>query len=454
MFGWTYQHRYWRTHPRITTTTSHCIFKSAEFDDEFYYVNLPYRAIEDSSKGTRRILLTAELAGWVTADLFIHVILDGKLYGEVRLNPMQLTSSAHSYRLASFAEQVTQQASTLLLAIPAAYPDETLSVTARYCYISGTPKSGTTWLENILNLDARSMILHEGHTTDYFDVTTADPDFLDRSAEWDFVDWYPSKIDKAQVLGTVRASISKFILEHYQTMWGAEVAGDRTPGVTKVLGSLMRAWGRPKAIHIVRNPLDVAVSWMFHELNFHRDGKAVLIPSEYIEEVASLAAHRPGTAHQLIGARLVKNGVFEWIFSEWCADQTEALALRERYPDRVLLVRYEDLLANPATGIRQLYQFLDYEVSEEQLAELCHNADFKRFSGGRQAGQKDSNSFFRSGVAGDYLNYFDAEAQTLMLEYCGELAARFGYDYEIQRATNLANAERVGVAVAETGTEQ
>jgi len=91
-------------------------------------------------------------------------------------------------------------------------------------------------------------------------------------------------------------------------------------------------------------------------------------------------------------------------------------------------IRYEDLLADFSGTVRALLTFLDVDTSQETIANLRRETDFKQLSGGRAPGETDPNSYFRKGVAGDWRQILSKAQIALAEETCGTQLEAYGYD--------------------------
>jgi hypothetical protein len=128
--------------------------------------------------------------------------------------------------------------------------------------------------------------------------------------------------------------------------------GKRRP--QPLLGATLLDWyPQAKVLHTFRDPRAVLVSYKRWILS--RDGVAIwyriLRKSERLLELF-LAFHT--ILHWRRAVRLHRS-------------------LQQRYPDRYLLSRHEDLVADPATQLRKICDFIGTEYSDEKLATTYTN---------------------------------------------------------------------------------
>jgi hypothetical protein len=67
-------------------------------------------------------------------------------------------------------------------------------------------------------------------------------------------------------------------------------------------------------------------------------------------------------------------------------------------------------------------------IPAERLLGVVYERDFSKLSGGRQKGQTDATSHYRSGVHGDWINHFSVEHLQLFKERYGSLVLQYGYE--------------------------
>jgi hypothetical protein len=70
-------------------------------------------------------------------------------------------------------------------------------------------------------------------------------------------------------------------------------------------------------------------------------------------------------------------------------------------------------------------------IPAERLLGIVYERGFSKLSGGRQKGQVDPTSHYRSGVHGDWINHFSVEHLQLFKERYGDLVLQYGYESDL-----------------------
>jgi len=104
------------------------------------------------------------------------------------------------------------------------------------------------------------------------------------------------------------------------------------------------------AVYLMRNPLDVAVTYTEHRKKDLDDTIAAMNHSERIPN------HPATRSYEIIGS--------------W----SENVASWTKPHDRVLVLRHEDMLADPAAAFGSMVQFLKMDVSAEQLSRALESS--------------------------------------------------------------------------------
>jgi hypothetical protein len=98
------------------------------------------------------------------------------------------------------------------------------------------------------------------------------------------------------------------------------------------------------------------------------------------------------------------------------------------HPGQHFAIRYESLLEDAQGEMTRLFQWLGCDASDATVSEVVARNAFAVLSGGRSPGETDARSFLRKGIAGDWKNHFDDECDRLYREVAGEALTAAGYE--------------------------
>lgn len=99
-----------------------------------------------------------------------------------------------------------------------------------------------------------------------------------------------------------------------------------------------------------------------------------------------------------------------------------------RDPERSVILRYEDMLADTAGCLRRVATLFELPGDERTITDLADRFSFKRMSGGRDRGQADAGRFVRKGVAGDWVNHFTPRLREVYKSAIGQFLIEHGYE--------------------------
>ena len=163
-------------------------------------------------------------------------------------------------------------------------------------------------------------------------------------------------------------------------------------------------------VYIVRNPLDVAVSYAHHA--------AVTLDRmvAWMNDGAAAVAHGgPGVLPQPLGTW--SEHVSGWL------DQRQL---------PVHVVRYEDLLARPETAFTTVLRHIGLEVHSERVRQAVFHSSFKLLqrqeaANGFREAAGPGQRFFRVGMVGGWRSSLSVGQVRELLAAHGATMARFGY---------------------------
>ncbi len=272
-------------------------------------------------------------------------------------------------------------------------------------FVAGAAKSGTTWVQLLLDGHPEISCRGEGHLTDSLAVMLTD-----------VVQRQNQKLDQVDaVLREANASFPRFTNAHLYYLFtvaasilladsasysGKLVVGEKTPDNVMNLRLLKTVFPQARFLHVVRDVRDCIVSAWFHNLRLNR------------EEALS------------IGATLDEFAML--VVEVWRKTIEAKLAFSHQHPNAIMTVRYEDLIAEPRLALRRSLDFLDVNASKSAIDFCLAGADFHALSG-RKNGEENQTSFFRKGVVGDWRNHLSRRSHIEILRRCGDLMRQFGY---------------------------
>lgn len=167
-------------------------------------------------------------------------------------------------------------------------------------------------------------------------------------------------------------------------------------------------------IYLIRNPLDVAVSFAHHSAStVERMVNAMLDPDYCF-------VGRDDRLHNQLRQRLLT----------W-AGHAESWVDRSRLP--VLVVRYEDTKADPVASFTRVIEFAGLDPNPERIRKAVEFSRFDRLKALEQEqgfGEKmpKSASFFRKGQVGSWSDELPVELAEKLCDAFEETMQRFGYE--------------------------
>jgi hypothetical protein len=270
-------------------------------------------------------------------------------------------------------------------------------------FVGGAPRSGTTWLQYLLDSHPQVSCSGEGlfmkHLAEPLEamMTTRRQTLAAKNqAVFRHGDGYrlPASEDVEFLLG----SAVMLALARQSAGKACRAIGEKTPENVFFFARLKRLFPGAKFIGIARDPRDVLSSaWHF----FPRP------PPE--NEVAAK------TAFIISAFPALDNGA------------RTMLALAEQFPADCMNVTYEHMRAATAPVATALFRFLGVDVGVDLVAACVARTSFAALSGGRAPGEVQSGSFFRKGVVGDWRSTFTPEMNALILGKLGWMYPRFGW---------------------------
>lgn len=295
----------------------------------------------------------------------------------------------------------------------------------RFLFITGSHKSGTSWLAMMLSdhpkigIPGQELWLMGQQNTlaeriaaavdGWLELPTVNRQFdTEQTAEQ-----ARRRIARAALRGAIDAALGG--------VDGLDYIGDKTPVFyAREHVRLRQLFPDAKCIHILRDPRDVIASHHFHayrldEWQFFGDPDRAQAVAQRIR------------AGEDVGRDLLDAHATEQLARRWSEVQAAGLSAQAAAPDAHVLCRYEDFLTDPAGNLARLFGFLGVPAGDGMVRDIVDRRSFAALTGGRKPGETDASSFFRKGIAGDWRNHFTPEAEDIVTGFAGPLMERFGY---------------------------
>ncbi|HAA93330.1 MAG: hypothetical protein CMM48_00440 [Rhodospirillaceae bacterium] len=274
-------------------------------------------------------------------------------------------------------------------------------------FIVGASKSGTTWLQLLLDGHPAICSRGEGHFIDNLmpflsqALLTYNQKSLERNDAAKAIGWEANCpiFDGDDFAFLVRTAVLR-AFDRWIDDDSVTCIGDKTPEHAIGMDELSDLFPTSRFIHILRDGRDVCLSgWLFAQ---NRDADAVknMTMVEYVSAYADA----------------------------WCNRVTSARAFGAAHPDRFHEIRYETLHGDLDVEVARVLDFLGVDNGAEMVAACRQAGAFETSSGGRERGEEDKTSFFRKGVIGDHRNHFDEETYAAVEKAAGPLLRELGYD--------------------------
>lgn len=273
-------------------------------------------------------------------------------------------------------------------------------------FIGGFNKSGTTWLQVMLNAHPDIVCGGEGH---FFDSLA--PVLLKAVEQHNALirrknatvlrelPPYPCFGD-AELRYLMVAAITMMLARSCD---GRQVrlVGEKTPDNVSRFPVLEELFPGAKFLHLVRDGRDCLVSSWFHNLRVNRTDTM----RDY------------GTIGHFV----------EHFAAAWASELAAGLGFCAARPDRCLTIRYEDLCHGQTETLAQVFRFLGVDAGEDVVRACVEDSAFEVMSGGRQPGEEDRNSLMRRGLPGNWRDHLEDDVVQRFMAEAGDVMRQLGY---------------------------
>ena len=271
----------------------------------------------------------------------------------------------------------------------------------RINWIASYPKSGNTWVRAIVN-----RIVHPERPLDINALGATAPSFSRLMQE--FISANDLEIP-ASAPGEVRRYWTPLQRQICETAGREIFLKTHNVAARFDSGPFPDPGSTAGAIYVVRDPRDVALSYAYH----YKITLGLAVVALCTSTAFNIKQQDLGKTELLMSWG---EHVFGWTSLKSCP---------------LLVLRYEDLLASPADGVRAIGKFLDRPLSAEQVDAIVAATSFEQLKGQEKAhGFNESvrsEGFFRAGTSGQWRDVKDQSVFAPLIEKNSRVMKRHGY---------------------------
>ena len=338
--------------------------------------------------------------------------------------------------------------------------------------LMGASKSGTTWLQQVLDSHPAVRCHFQRHILPWHTEVRNFPEsrLVFNAGASPFGGLFPSAEEERRynavheylyrsaflrgeeletAVRTLSSEHRQWVTETYERMLAGAIAGlladvdDKAVYGTKAATDIprfLRLFPEGKVIHLIRDGRDVTVSKRFHMLRrgvFYAGDERFRLHRliDKFEPTRKLVAHalRRTPTHLKRHVRklfvtppeagpLLTRAVIEKFAGDWRALVEFVQAAERERPASFLTLRYEDLQQRPEQEIARAFEFLGVDSGPAVVATVVRGSAVEK-----ERLKTVSNSFLRKGEVGDWRNHFDEDAARIFDEVAGQTLINLGY---------------------------
>lgn len=280
-------------------------------------------------------------------------------------------------------------------------------------FVTGVTKSGTTWLQRMLNSHPEIACGGESKLNVFLSqLGPAVAAYNEALTKTNDKIYREEAIYRPLGPGQAHAVMQYLFLDRLGAVQQAAAAtgkaealrwiGDKDPDYKRELAAWRAILPEARVVSTTRDGRDCYVSLWFH-LYPDREPLAAVNRADFLGRIDGHAA-------------------------TWRDTMVKFRRDAEVHGGRHYAIRYESLLQDAAGEMANLFRWFGCEASPVTVKAVVGQNEFAVASGGRRPGEADPRSFLRKGIAGDWKNHFDDECNRRYCDVAGEALTAAGYE--------------------------
>ncbi len=269
-------------------------------------------------------------------------------------------------------------------------------------FIVGCQKSGTSWMQALLN--AHPEVCARGEAcfgTSLLPRLAGLTEAYNKAQRAGTTNAFDAD-DSAQIMRLAICTLQRKWFEAAKSKSPVRIIAEKTPEEALTLDTLGRVFPAMRVIHIIRDGRDGVVSGWHHNLR---------------EDAAAFKSRFPTLASY----------TRYFVEHHWLPYITAARRWGIEHPEQYLELQYEDVLDHPTEHARTIFGFLGVDASDEPVGQAVERASFRSMSGGRAQGETDNASHMRKGTSGGWREDLDQASIEIFEQIGGSMLDTLGY---------------------------
>ena len=275
--------------------------------------------------------------------------------------------------------------------------EENKKISPDLFFIGGPVKSGTTWVQLLLNFHPDFVSIGENGLFSFPNSALLSAVMTASNLPY-FATAVPKTAPFKMRSFMAYAGQAERILDQIANLSNAKGIADRNPSYQNYSSVILDALQQSRYIQLVRNPLDVIISRFYHEKNIYINSPSL----SQLPDDSDLREHilNYDSATAAFGSMFSNTRLFDWALDQALVGFHQLSVLQNS--KKTHIVFYEDLISDFADTALKLFNFCGLEVDDFFLEQARLRLSFSQLSGGRAPGNNDNSSFYRNGQSNAY----------------------------------------------------